>query len=434
MASRRHTLLCGLLWSLQPALAVAQATHYSVKLVTDFDHRVLEGEEQVEFLADEGIVEWQKRETVQIKFAEVTEGKVTVGPKVVIAHLRSGGRHTLRLKYAATAGPGIRWLGEGPPREFSRFTGLVTAFYCDAWMACDNTPGQKAALRLEIEIPFNKHGPATGLRAVGPGRLSQERRARDGDHFIFELSEPVQTYLFSFGAARLGKAVDGKFSLYAWQMSLNEAVLTRTKDAYAFFRQKAAVDPMDLQYTQAFLPTLESDFGQEAAGLALMSDDYLHLLAEQDDVYLMAHELAHQWWGVLVGIRSWSDFWLNEGFAEFMADAYIEKHQGRTAYERQMEELRRQMHTLREAGKDRPLHWEKWKDSHEALGQVPYVKGAIFLDELRSELGEENFWRGIALYTSRNARRLVDTRDFQRAMEEASGRDLAKLFNEEVYH
>lgn len=217
-------------------------------------------------------------------------------------------------------------------------------------------------------------------------------------------------------------------------MSLNEAVLTRTKDAYAFFRQKAAVDPMDLQYTQAFLPTLESDFGQEAAGLALMSDDYLHLLAEQDDVYLMAHELAHQWWGVLVGIRSWSDFWLNEGFAEFMADAYIEKHQGRTAYERQMEELRRQMHTLREAGKDRPLHWEKWKDSHEALGQVPYVKGAIFLDELRSELGEENFWRGIALYTSRNARRLVDTRDFQRAMEEASGRDLAKLFNEEVYH
>lgn len=191
---------------------------------------------------------------------------------------------------------------------------------------------------------------------------------------------------------------------------------------------------MDLQYTQAFLPTLESDFGQEAAGLALMSDDYLHLLAEQDDVYLMAHELAHQWWGVLVGIRSWSDFWLNEGFAEFMADAYIEKHQGRTAYERQMDELRRQMHTLREAGKDRPLHWEKWKDSHEALGQVPYVKGAIFLDELRSELGEENFWRGIALYTSRNARRLVDTRDFQRAMEEASGRDLAKLFNEEVYH
>jgi aminopeptidase N len=228
--------------------------------------------------------------------------------------------------------------------------------------------------------------------------------------------------------------VDGNFSLCAWGSISDQAVLAKTADAYAFLRQKAAVDPMDLHYTQAFLPTLDSGFGQEAAGLALMSDNYLHSLAEKDDVYLMAHELAHQWWGVLVGIRSWSDFWLNEGFAEFMADAYIEKHQGRAAYEKHMAELREQMQKMHAEGKDRPLHWEKWKDAHEALGQIPYVKGAIFLDHLRNELGEEYFWRGIALYTSRNARRLADSRDFQRAMEEASGRDLRELFDEAVYN
>src|SRR2546430_16604705 len=127
--------------------------------------------------------------------------------------------------------------------------------------------------------------------------------------------------------------------------------------------------------------------------MALMSQDDLRDLVDKDDVQLMTHEMAHQWWRVTLGIRSWSDFWLNEGFAEFMSDAYIEKHQGRAAYDKQIAELQDRMKKLREEGKDRPLHWEKGKDAHEALGQIPYVKGALFLDRLRSELGDEIFWR-----------------------------------------
>jgi aminopeptidase N len=241
----------------------------------------------------------------------------------------------------------------------------------------------------------------------------------------------VQTYLFSFGVARLAVAVDGRFSIYAQRMDANKAAFAKTAGAYAFLRAAASVDPMNSRYTQAFLagPSL----GQEAAGMALMSQDDLSDLVDKDDVQLMAHELAHQWWGVTLGIRSWSDFWLNEGFAEFMSDAYIEKHEGRAAYDKQIAELQDRMKKLREEGKDRPLHWEKWKDAHEALGQIPYVKGALFLDRLRTELGDEIFWRGIGLYTSGNARRLVDSRDFERAMEKASGRDLKALFDEAVY-
>src|SRR5947199_8103675 len=117
-----------------------------------------------------------------------------------------------------------------------------------------------------------------------------------------------------------------------------------------------------------------------------------------------------------------------------MSDAYIEKHRGRAAYDQQLTELRERMRKLREAGKDRPLHWEKWKDAHEALGPIPYVKGALFLAQLRSELGEGVFWKGIGSYTSANVRRLVDSGDFERAMEKASGRDLRALFDEAVFH
>jgi aminopeptidase N len=215
-------------------------------------------------------------------------------------------------------------------------------------------------------------------------------------------------------------------------MGANNVAFSKTADVYAFLRSAASIDPMNSHYTQAFLPG--PSMGQEAAGMALMSQDDLSDLVDKDDVQLMAHELAHQWWGVTVGIRSWSDFWLNEGFAEFMSNAYIEKHGGRAAYSQQIMELQGRMNKLREEGKDRPLHWEKWKDAHEALGPIPYVKGALFLERLRTELGDDIFWRGIGLYTSGNARRLVDSSDFEQSMEKASGRDLKTLFDEAVYH
>ena len=425
LRDRLHRIsLCCVVCAFSAAAAVAQSTHYSVKLVPDFERQVLRGEETIEFQADAGAIEWEKQAGLRVASADVADGEVTVGEQAVRVRLRTGGRHSLKLKYMAAARRGIKWFADN--------AGLATAFYCEAWMVCDNSPGQRATLQLEIAVPLRPltHG-ANGFRAVGPGRRGKEWRSRDGDHFVFEQSDPVQTYLFSFGVARLAVGVDGMFSIYAQKMDANKAAFAKTADAYAFLRAAASVDPMNSHYTQAFLPG--PSMGQEAAGMALMSQDDLADLAAKDNVQLMAHELAHQWWGVTLGIRSWSDFWLNEGFAEFMSDAYIEKHQGRAAYDKQIADLQDRLKKLREEGKDRPLHWEKWKDAHEALGPIPYVKGALFLARLRTELGDEIFWLGIGLYTSGNARRLVDSGDFERAMEEASGRDLKALFDEAVY-
>ena len=338
----------------------------------------------------------------------------------------TGGSHTAHIEYTAAPARGIEW--------FADKAGFDTAFYCEAWMVCDNSPGQRATLTLEIVLPA-----ASGLSAAGPGELKKQWGDKEGEHFLFEQMAPVQTYLFSFGVAKLNRIADGKFILYAKdagidspaQKSVDKAFFAKSADAYAFLRAKAGVDLANPHYAQAFVP---GGIAQEAAGAALMSEKYLPKLETQDNVILMAHEMAHQWWGALVGIRSWSDFWLNEGMADFMADAYVEQHVGRAAYDKEMADVKREMQKLREQGKDRPLHWENWKDAHDALGELPYIKGALFLDRLRTELGDEKFWRGIALYTSRNAGKLVDSSDFERAMEEASGRDLKALFDEAVYH
>ena len=403
-----------------PGAQQKAGTHYEVTLRVNLTQQSLEGEEEIHFEGRAGKIEWQKQGNVKIRSAIAKGAEVvsTKGELVVRPH--SDSDHLLRVEYTAAAGRGVRWLADG--------AGSVTAFYCEGWMVCRNDPGERATLRLEIIVPVE-----SGLRAVGPGELRKEWRDNKDEHFVFEINEPVQTYLFSFGISKLepsSNAEDSRFFIYA-KAADHRSALNKTSEAYTFLRDKAGAEPINREYTQVFLG---ADIAQEAAGLALMSEKFLDELEGKDDVALLAHELAHQWWGVSVGIRSWSDFWLNEGMAEFMADAYLEQHKGRAAYDAQIVELTRGMSVLRERGRDRPLHWEGWKDAHEALGTIPYVKGALFLDRLRTELGEEKFWKGIGMYTSRNVRRLVDSHDFESAMEEASGRDLRSLFDSDVFH
>ena len=363
-------------------------TEYHVTLHIDPEAKVLRGYEEIRFASAADIAAWAKQSGLHVT-------------------KRAGAS----FDYEAKETRGFRWLTGSP--------GLFTAFHCEAWMICSADPAARAILKLEIIVP-------KGLSATGPGQLRKRWSDAASDHFLFETG-PVQTYLFSFAVAPFVTEKSGEFTILARDGGHAKAYKA-TASAAAFFREIGGVDAIPHGYTQAFTP--QKGLAQEAAESALMSDDYLARLERDCDTVLMSHELAHQWWGVQVGIRSWSDFWLNEGFAEFMSHAYSERKNGRLAYDTAIAALRKQMDGLRAKGSDRPLHFDKWKDATEALGPVPYVKGALFLDRLRRELGEAAFWRGVKHYTSAHAGHLVDSRDFQEAMEKSAGRELAELFKE----
>jgi len=143
--------------------------------------------------------------------------------------------------------------------------------------------------------------------------------------------------------------------------------------------------------------------------------------------------LAHQWWGDLVTNRDWTHFWLNEGFATFMAAAYEERARGHDAYLADVEGWRKRVERLRASGTDRPLVFPDWNRPTADDRAVVYQKGALVLHELRELLGDQPFWTAIRAYTREYAGHDVTSPGMQRAFETSSGRNLTAFFAEWVY-
>jgi aminopeptidase N len=135
----------------------------------------------------------------------------------------------------------------------------------------------------------------------------------------------------------------------------------------------------------------------------------------------------------MVTCRNWSHFWLNEGFANFMAAAYMQHKFGDTEYRKYVDSWRTRLDKLRETGSDHSLVYDNWDKPSADDRAVVYKKGAYVLHLLREELGERAFWKGIRAYTRTNYGRSVTTEDFKQAMEHASKRDLTAFFYQWIY-
>ena len=200
-------------------------------------------------------------------------------------------------------------------------------------------------------------------------------------------------------------------------------------DMLRFFERRAGFAYRG-DYAQALVA---STVGQEMAGLAVVSERYgAKVLEDPQNRALLAHELAHQWWGVSVTCHDWGHFWLNEGFANFMAAAWLEHRFGEEAYREQVEGWERRLQRLRDDNADRSLVYARWYRPTANDRAVVYQKGAYVLHRLRQHLGERDFWRGIRAYTRAYRGRSVVTADFRRVMEKTSGRDLGDFFAEWV--
>jgi aminopeptidase N len=181
-------------------------------------------------------------------------------------------------------------------------------------------------------------------------------------------------------------------------------------------------------YRQAFVQRFMYG-GMENTSLTINSDSVLGLseVSKERAEGLVAHELAHQWFGDLVTCYGWRDRWLNEGFATMYASRWTEEAHGRTYYDH---EVHRRMKSASEY--TTPMARRSWSPEGPDSTGV-YDRGMMVLHMLRTHLGDEIYDAGIRLYLERHAHQFVESADLRRALEDVSGRHLGWVFDRWVH-
>jgi aminopeptidase N len=149
-------------------------------------------------------------------------------------------------------------------------------------------------------------------------------------------------------------------------------------------------------------------------------------------VEVIAHEIAHQWFGDSVTESTWSDLWLSEGFADYFAGLFIQRFEGEAAFQQYMSH-EAEVYFKYEKQTRTPIHDTETEDLFKLLNANNYQKGAWVLHMLRAELGDEQFFRGIRTYYAAHKSSTANTDDLRAAFEKASGQDLKDFFARWVY-
>jgi aminopeptidase N len=303
------------------------------------------------------------------------------------------------------------------------------------FIPCHDKPHVKMTTEVKVRVP-------EGWFALSNGDLvAKATPAGAPASFHYRLDEPHPSYLLTLVAGQFAelKAESGAVPLaYYVPRGLErdgERSFGRTPEMVKYFGEVTGVPYPWSRYSQIVV----SDFifgGMENTTATTMYehvvyDERASLDVTSDD--LVAHELAHQWFGDYVTCRDWPDAWLNEGFATYMEHVFREKHLGRDEYfygvKADLDAYLAEAHGRYR----RAIVCRDYDAPLDLFDRHLYEKGGLVLHMLRQELGESLFWGGVNLYLTRHARGIVETRDLLRALEDASGRSLGRFFEQWVF-
>ena len=294
------------------------------------------------------------------------------------------------------------------------------------WFPTYDFPNDKMTWELLATVPAE-------YAVVSNGRLVSDRSGPGGIHTVaWRQDQPSATYLVSLIVAPLVRLSD------AWRRIPVDYYVYRADSARAGRLFRVTPDMIDvysrltgLSYPWAkYAQTTVADFfgGMENVSATTLvdwlPDDRAYLDRPWYQWILIPHELSHQWFGDYVTTEDWANFWLNEGFAEFMPGQYWGAKLGpHAADDYYLDEYRQYLQV--DARRRMPL-------AALASNNI-YPKGALVLRMLLRYLGPERFWAGIRRYLSDNAFGSATTDDLREAFLRATGENLAWFWDEWMY-
>jgi aminopeptidase N len=150
------------------------------------------------------------------------------------------------------------------------------------------------------------------------------------------------------------------------------------------------------------------------------------------NVSVIAHEIAHQWFGDSVTESTWADLWLSEGFATYYAGLFLQRYEGDDAFQSYMKNAATQVFEY-EKKQRTPIFDRDTENLMNLLNENNYQKGSWVLHMLRLKLGDEVFSRGIRNYYQSHENSVASSEDLRLALEKASGKDLRDFFARWIY-
>lgn len=293
------------------------------------------------------------------------------------------------------------------------------------WLPTVDHPSSKAPVTWTVTVP------STTYDVVANGRRAADSTLADGRRRVRYVAEaPIPTKVAVFGAAPFAVETAGEVD----GVPVESWVYEEDREAgFADFGLAVRVLEVFTEllgpYPFEKLANVQSTTrygGMENAG-AIFYDE-ASLTGTGAIERLIAHEVAHQWFGNAVTEADWPHLWLSEGFATYLAHVYAERVHGEEARAEGMARDRARVAAFAAVQPGRPVVDSAYVDPTALLNPNSYQKGAWVLHLLRRHLGDEPFFEGLRAFYARHRDGHADTEAFRRTMEETSGRDLEAFF------
>jgi aminopeptidase N len=422
----------------------ADIAHIKLDLDLDFDRRTLSGSASHDLRAVADPLERIGFDAVGLRVSkvlrdgrpapfEVTDERifVTVDPP-----LPQGGTARIEIFYSVTD-PILGLYFIAPDEAYPDKPRQVWSQGQDEdskhWFPCHDYPNLKSTSEMVVRVPPTWF-------ALSNGRLVETREEGGRRLYHWRHDVPHASYLVTLVAGEFvehreewdtipviwyvppGREADGMRSF------------GNTPRMVEFFSKRIGVRyPYD-KYAQIAVADfvfggMENTTATTQTDLTL-HDERAHLDFSSDP--LVAHELAHQWFGDLLTCRDWSHAWLNEGFATFFQALWREESEGVDEYRYDMLGKARS-YFERDAAERRPVVCNVYEEPIDLFDAHIYEKGACVLHMLRAWLGDKAFFAGIRRYVETHRGDGVESQDLARAFQEATGRNVQRFFDQWVY-
>jgi aminopeptidase N len=303
------------------------------------------------------------------------------------------------------------------------------------WFPCFDYPGQLATSAIRVQVPKD-------FVAISNGELVEQTTYGEDRVYQWLQQEIHPTYLMTLAVSRFSEITDswnGKpVTYYVEKGREDQAKLSmgKTPRMIEFFSEKFGYPYPFPKYAQVCV----DDFifgGMENTSTTLLTDrcllDERAALDNFNTEFLVAHELAHQWFGDLVVIKHWSHAWIKEGMASYCEVLWSEHEYDKDEAAYYLLGEAQSYLEEDESRYRRPIVTNIYREAIELYDRHLYEKGACVYHMIRTELGDELFDKFVHTFVRDNAHKTVETIDLLRAIDKSTGKNLAFLFDQYVY-